>query len=262
MLESMESWLEKHCKDKGDCSTRISEAKIKHGMSVRYPRLYKVWASMKTRCNNPNRDNYSRYGGRGIYVCEEWNNSVEPFVGWSLENGYEEGLQLDRIDNDGPYSPNNCRWVTASENCRNKRNTKYLTLCGVTKPVIEWSEILGISRYTLYYWISEHGEDWCAKRVYRGLAGPYEPEDDQLQYDVMPPFKRWSMVVERFVESGADAQIIQCKTNEQAGDVASSLRRNINAKYEMVFITKKEDIVFLLNTNAIRRLEYHGRDSE
>lgn len=86
--------------------------------------LYKRYWKIKERCYNPNHISYSRYGGRGIKMCDEWYNSYEAFESWSLENGFEPNLQIDRIDNDGDYCPENCRWITKKENCRNRDNGK------------------------------------------------------------------------------------------------------------------------------------------
>lgn len=110
-------------------------------------RLLSIWTSMKTRCNNPNSDNYDRYGGRGIFVCDEW-KSFEPFKEWALKNGYKDGLQIDRRDTDGNYEPGNCRWVTPKENSNNKSNNKFYTIGGVTKTYSQWAEEIGISKST------------------------------------------------------------------------------------------------------------------
>lgn len=92
--------------------------KIKHGLSSH--KLYGVWRGMKQRCSDPFKQGYENYGGRGISVCDEWKADFKQFFDWCKNNGYEEGLQIDRIDNDGNYAPENCRFVTPSENKKNQ----------------------------------------------------------------------------------------------------------------------------------------------
>jgi hypothetical protein len=107
------------------CGT-YSLRRRKHGgiINLKPTRLYRVWHAMKSRCMNPNNDGYKWYGGRGIKVCEQWADGFVEFEKWCLENGYKEDLQLDRIDNNGDYSPENCHFVTPSENSRNSKGTK------------------------------------------------------------------------------------------------------------------------------------------
>lgn len=98
----------------------VSHAKsmTKHGQHD--TRLYRIWNTMKNRCQNPNVHNYEHYGGRGITVCEEWQD-FEPFYNWAMSNGYQAHLTLDRKDNFAGYSPDNCRWATMKEQQNNKR---------------------------------------------------------------------------------------------------------------------------------------------
>ncbi|MCE5262168.1 MAG: transposase family protein [Deltaproteobacteria bacterium] len=93
----------------------------KHGMSG--TALYATWNHMRQRCENLNVSNYHRYGGRGISVCGEWSD-FESFMSWALANGYEQGLEIDRINNDGDYEPDNCRFVKKVINTRNSSKAK------------------------------------------------------------------------------------------------------------------------------------------
>lgn len=136
----------------------------KHGLFNENKDLFNLWQTMKTRCENPKRENYERYGARGITICEEW-HEAKVFVEWALQNGYKKGLQLDRIDNNKGYSPDNCRFVTPAENSRNRRNTKFLTVQGVTKCVAEWCREKDISQFTVYWWIREKGIKYAEQRL-------------------------------------------------------------------------------------------------
>lgn len=94
---------------------------MRNGYKKKYPQIYKAWQSIRQRCENPNDKSYSDYGGRGISVCEEWESSPDVFIEWSLANGFQPGLSIDRINVNGDYCPENCRWATATQQARNKR---------------------------------------------------------------------------------------------------------------------------------------------
>lgn len=112
-------------------------------------RLYWVWHNMIERCTNPNATNYERYGGRGITVCPEWRSSFEAFMAWAMANGYQPGLQVDRKDNDGPYTPSNCRWATRKQQARNTSQNVIITYDGRPVTMIEASELTGIPYGTI-----------------------------------------------------------------------------------------------------------------
>ena len=130
-------------------------------------RLYSIWRNMLDRCFNTNNPQYKRYGARGILVCEEWFEYV-PFRDWAMANGYDKSLSIDRIDNDGGYSPENCRWATAVQQANNTRKTRFITYNGETHSVSEWARILNIKQSTLNMRINKYGwsvEDALRKEV-------------------------------------------------------------------------------------------------
>lgn len=112
-----------------------------HGMnpsSGAHP-IYTAYRSMIDRCANPNIEAFENYGARGILVCEEWLNSFESFKNWSLNNGWAEGLTIDRINNDGNYEPSNCRWTTHMIQNRNRRGNNYIEAFGEKKILPDWA---------------------------------------------------------------------------------------------------------------------------
>lgn len=131
-----------------------------------FTRLYKIWHSMKCRCSQ---SIFPNYYGRGISVCTEWNESFEAFRNWAQANGYNDGLSIDRIDNDGNYEPTNCRWVTTKAQGRNRRNNRSI----FGKTLSEWAEITGLSRSTISYRIDHLGwtEEKAISTPLRGSNG-------------------------------------------------------------------------------------------
>ena len=137
-----------------------------HGMKD--PRLYKKWCSMKSRCNYPSSKCYPRYGGKGIKICDEWENSFESFYKWAMETGYKDGLTIDRIDNSKGYSPDNCRWATHAEQCRNYSRNRFITYQGRTQCMSDWADEYGINRCTLAQRIKL---GWSLERAFQKQDG-------------------------------------------------------------------------------------------
>lgn len=122
---------------------------LKHGLTAnkQKPKLYQRWSTMKKRCQNPNDENYHRYGGRGIKVCERW-ESFENFV---ADMGQPPaGMSLDRIDNDGDYCKENCRWVSLIDQANNTRTNRFVSAFGKRLTVSQWARELGSSPFVIF----------------------------------------------------------------------------------------------------------------
>ena len=115
----------------------MSKFEVVHGETG--TRLHNIWIGIKTRCYNPNHHNYKDYGDRGIKMCDTWKNDYLSFAKWSRENGYLEDLSIDRINVDGDYSPENCRWTDRKTQGNNKRNNVMITVNGQTLSRAEWA---------------------------------------------------------------------------------------------------------------------------
>lgn len=144
----------------------------KHGESG--TKLYRRWKGIIERCNYKNHFAYHRYGGRGISVCKEWIDDFLTFKEWAVNNGYQGFGEVDRINNDGNYEPNNCRIVTRKQNCRNKSNNHNATMNGETKCLSEWAEQYNTTPDLLYHRINNMGwsleKALSVKRKYRIYA--------------------------------------------------------------------------------------------
>lgn len=142
-------------------------------------RLYHTWRGMIRRTTWEGSPDYKHYGGRGIKVCDEWAKDYEAFRKWAMANGYYDNLTIDRIDVNGDYKPDNCRWVTQKKQTRNKRTNRILTYKGETMCVADWSDRIGTPSYVLYARIHRHPEasdeeilfgDWSKKKRSRASA--------------------------------------------------------------------------------------------
>lgn len=134
---------------------------LRHGHSTRKggqktTKEYNTWQGLRARCTNPSSEHFADYGGRGIYVCERW-CEFDIFLA-DMGLAPTPTHTIERRDNDGPYSPDNCYWATKTEQARNKRTSVFLECRGRRLTVAEWSEISGVCR-KLIYWRAKHGWD-------------------------------------------------------------------------------------------------------
>ena len=127
--------------------------------------LYYTYNNMKRRCYDERNDHYKWYGAENKTICDEWlgKKGFAAFAEWAMNNGYSDGLQIDRIDNSKGYSPDNCHFVTPKQNCRNKRDNHYITIDGETKTIVEWAEIKGIPQTTIAARINKLG--WSEEKA-------------------------------------------------------------------------------------------------
>lgn len=117
---------------------------LTHGYSITHRKLYKLYFSMRSRCEKPTDPAFHRYGARGIKVTNSW-RAPEAFCRWAIAHGYAAGLTLERIDNAKGYSASNCSWVDRKQQARNRRSNRIISISGADKTLAEWAEIHGVS---------------------------------------------------------------------------------------------------------------------
>lgn len=122
---------------------------LKSTAAIKHKRIHRIWRGMKERCGNENAVDFSSYGAVGISVCDEWLD-FDRFLEWSLANGYNDNLTIDRIDNGKGYSPSNCRWATYIQQANNRTNNVVIEYYGERLSVSQWAKIFGISTSTIY----------------------------------------------------------------------------------------------------------------
>lgn len=234
------------------CGCKSTERKTKHNLWN--SRIYKIYYGMKARCYSSATPNYNDYGGRGIKICDEWKDDFMSFYNWSMANGYSDELSIDRIDVDGDYSPENCRWVDKIVQANNCRNTYYVTYKGVTKPISDWCRELGLKHSVVSSrlrsgWdvndafeqpseinhrnelVTYRGEsklisDWCAelglqlKTVYSRLEKGWTIE--QALSPISDDRKRKSLKI-----TSVDGRIFMCSSVNEGADVIGIAKSSI-----------------------------------
>lgn len=174
-------------------STKIAATKHGGKANGKTERLYGIWCGIKNRCLNPNSKHYHDYGGRGIKVCDEWVEDYAVFRGWAYENGFNDSVpkkyqSLDRVDNDGPYSPDNCAWHTAIQQCNNRRGNRVVEYNGERHTLAEWGRKLNIPDDTLLKRLNKYGysvEDAFTRPMHYKSAECYDdrPNNRILEYN-------------------------------------------------------------------------------
>lgn len=137
------------------------EIHITHGM--RKTRLYREWVNMKARTTYDCADKSGRYLKRGISLCKEWRDTPNNFFEWAVNNGYQDNLTIDRIDNDKGYSPDNCRWITPEKQQRNKSTNLMITYKGIKKCLADWVDELNLNYHKVYQRIRK---GWDIERAF------------------------------------------------------------------------------------------------
>ena len=143
--------------------------------------IYTAWWNMVRRCTDPNCQNYSRYGGRGITVCDEWLHDFAAFQEWALQNGYQEGLTIDRQDNNGNYEPANCRWITRKAQANNRRTNRVYTYQGFTGSISEICDKFGLD----YGMVNNRlQKGWSEEQAFSAPCGaPTEKRNHMLTFN-------------------------------------------------------------------------------
>ncbi len=146
----------------------LTKQKTTHGQTNTC--LYRTWASIKNRCYNVNGQDYPDYGGRGIYVCNTWRYSFEQFA--KDMGPHPEGLSIERVDNDGPYSPENCKWGTDAEQAKNTRRNHWIEFDGKRLILQDWARHVGISVKSLRDRIKRWGIERSLSTIGPQRRGP------------------------------------------------------------------------------------------
>lgn len=159
----------KECELKNLKEAREKGVNKTHGLSK--TRIYQIWADIKDRCYNNKNASYKHYGGRNIVVCDEWRRNFMAFYNWAIKNGYQENLTIDRINVNGNYEPQNCRWATYKEQANNKRTTRKIIIYDKIKTAYEFEKEYGIKAHVL---VDRYDKGYRnEKLIYKGNLGHF-----------------------------------------------------------------------------------------
>lgn len=229
-----------------------------HGMSN--TKLFWLWCDMKKRCVTPSYVHYDRYGGRGISVCEEWKEDFMNFYNWSMANGYEDGLSIDRIDVDGNYEPSNCRWIPLKEQHWNTSQNVFLEHNGERKCLAQWCEELGVN-YSSAHARIQRGETEFERIMFDGKFPSNSTETRRKRSDIIrvtidgvtKPITQWAE------ELNLSKRLVQDWNTKHGADyVRRRLKQIIKArafgidenkrKYKYYYILEKDGKLYEFST--------------
>lgn len=155
------------------CGCMSHKNNLKHGDSInnKRTRLNSIYTGMKTRCYNKNSFKYKNYGARGIVICNKWIDDYNEFKTWSLNNGYNDNLTIERINVNGNYEPENCKWATIKEQENNRTNNHLIKYNNEIHNIKEWSDILNINYHVLYMKLSK--TNWSMTKIFLNEVNKY-----------------------------------------------------------------------------------------
>lgn len=158
---------------------------INYGTVWTNKRLKGIFSGMKARCYNEDNVNYGLYGAKGVKICDEWMRTPELFESWSLTNGYNDDLTIDRVNENGDYSPDNCRWATLGNNAKYKSTTSLIDVDGEIHTGRDWAKILGLSMNIINTYIRKCGLNNTVEFIRKRLKNPgLKPKRNQSYYDL------------------------------------------------------------------------------
>lgn len=219
-----------------------------------HQRLHNTWCSMRQRCEKPHCSGYWKYGAKGIRVCDEW-HIFENFRDWAYENGYSDELTIDRIDPNGNYEPQNCRWVTQKVQQNNRSNNVLITYNDETHNIEEWENITGIPYDVIY---NRHHRGWTPERIFnqKKRKSPEKKTDVKnaeetsirIYHDKLDAFKVLPVINEVLSDTSV---IIRCSEAFGRKDAATYRLKDGN---EVIYWGNETGIVIDLRKKSLEKM--------
>ncbi len=182
-----ETDMRKSCLERARHCTHIGLSGSYINTNIRWEnkRIKRIYQGMRDRCYNLNNKSYRWYGEKGIRICDEWMNNPKSFESWALNNGYEDNLTIDRLEEDKDYCPENCAWITGEDNTKYKSTTSLIDVDNEIHTGKDWSKKLGFGVNIINTYIRKYGEENTKEFIHRYLNNPgHNPKHQQSYYDL------------------------------------------------------------------------------